>query len=507
MNNENLSRCGLHEKAYYRLLELFKENRLPFISALVFGFAAHAFMLTNKIPFDDDLPFIFDKGASYVSGRYGLDLLRLVMPDQSMPWIYGIISLVLLSVAACFAVRLFEIKSPVLQLLLPAAFITFPSETGTMSYMFTSAPYALALLLTVAAVYRFESGAKLRWPVSALMIAFACSIYQGYFSFAASFCVLLMIKALVNNEKTAAETFKYGIKLLSLLLLALAVYGLAIVFFSSVLNLPLLSEVINEKQSIVMRIAVAYSAYLNTVVKGYFGFVNSGVSRLAHIALLICAALAFVVKMKGCRDLKKLGLLCLCLFLFPLSCYCLYMLADNSYIHALALYSFSSLYLLVFVLLEGGEHKLLTAGTSLAAVALAVIVVNNVYFANSFYLYTHLQYENVYSTYNSVLTQVYQTPGFDENSSIAIVGEHPVLQWNYDEAFDFSSFSLPGNNITKPIQAENVFKYYLGSELPFADEQTVAEIRESGEYALMPIYPYEGSVKKIGDTIVVKLAE
>ena len=77
------------------LLRHWKEDRLPFLSALGFGFAAHAFILTNKIPVDDDLPNFFNKGATTVSGRYGLELLRLVLPDVSMPWIYGLMTLLL----------------------------------------------------------------------------------------------------------------------------------------------------------------------------------------------------------------------------------------------------------------------------------------------------------------------------------------------------------------------------------------------------------------------------
>ena len=75
------------------------------------------------------------------------------MPDYSMPWIYGLISLLLISAAVCVIIKLFDIKSRVLQVLLGALFITFPAETGTLGYMFTAAPYALALFLSVAAVF------------------------------------------------------------------------------------------------------------------------------------------------------------------------------------------------------------------------------------------------------------------------------------------------------------------------------------------------------------------
>ena len=214
------------------LPRVFFENRLPFFSTLILGLAAHMFALTNKIPFDDDLPFLFDKGASTVSGRYGLEVMRFIMPDYSMPWIYGIMSLIILALASCLIVRIFNIRNKIFQVLLGGLLISFPSETGTMSYMFTAAPYALALLMVVFSVFVFSKNFKSKWVISPLLLAFSCSIYQGYFSFAASFCVLLMIQTLITEEKSAVETLKFGVQLLSMLLLSLAVYGLAILFFS-----------------------------------------------------------------------------------------------------------------------------------------------------------------------------------------------------------------------------------------------------------------------------------
>ena len=210
------------------LLARWRAERLPFLAALGFGLLAHGFLLTNKIPVDDDLPNFFNKGATYVSGRYGLELLRLVMPDVSMPWIYGWMSLALLALAVCVMLRLFRIKSPALRLLLAGVFVTFPAETGTLCYMFTAVPYALALLLTVTGVALFAENRRGRWLLSPLLIAFSCSIYQGYFAFAASFCVILLIRALAVEGKDAKPVLLDGFRLLGMLLLALALYGLAI---------------------------------------------------------------------------------------------------------------------------------------------------------------------------------------------------------------------------------------------------------------------------------------
>lgn len=180
-------------------LEHWRGYKLPFIATLLFGLAAHAFAMTNKLPFDDEAIYLFGKGTTTESGRYGLELLRLIMPDYSMPWIYGLISLLLISAAVCIIIKLFDIRSRVLQVLLGALFITFPAETGTLGYMFTAAPYALALFLSVAAVYSYSSRTRGGLVAALVMLAFSCSIYQGYFSFAASLCVLLMISRLISG--------------------------------------------------------------------------------------------------------------------------------------------------------------------------------------------------------------------------------------------------------------------------------------------------------------------
>lgn len=61
-------------------LERWRGYKLPFIATLLFGLAAHAFAMTNKLPFDDEAIYLFGKGTTTASGRYGLELLRLKCP-------------------------------------------------------------------------------------------------------------------------------------------------------------------------------------------------------------------------------------------------------------------------------------------------------------------------------------------------------------------------------------------------------------------------------------------
>ncbi len=475
-----------------------------FLATLAFGLLAQMPALTSKLPVDDDIPFLFGKGATTVSGRYGLELLRLIFPDYSMPWLYGLINLLLVSAAVCVVIRLFDIRSRALQILLGGLFISFPSETALMGYMFTSAPYALVLLTAALAVFVFDRGLKWRWLVSPLLLLFTCSVYQGYFAFAAAFCVILMIKRLLRQDCSAGEVFRYGLKLLAMLLAALALYGLLVLVFSKAMGYPLI-DATNRSQSLPMRIAVAYSAYLNTVVKGYFGFVNSGLSLLMHLVLLALSAYALIYTRLCSRDTRRTLLLFLCLALLPLSSYCLFMLADNGYLHALALYSFASLYVLICVLLDTLSPAGRVLCRRLALGAMALIIANNIYFANEFHLYSYLQYENMYSRYTAMAAQITAVPGFDEDSRLAVVGENSALLFDQESVFDFEKFTLPGNNITDSAHTQLLLRYYLGFDIPFADEAELRRICETEQFSQMAVYPYYGSIAEIDGCIVVRL--
>ena len=100
-------------------------------AALVLGFAAHMFMLANKICFAGDAGGLFRKGDAIVSGRWGLALTSYIMPDISMPWLNGLMSLLLIGVAVCMTVSIFKIRSRALQILLARLIVCSPAQRAT----------------------------------------------------------------------------------------------------------------------------------------------------------------------------------------------------------------------------------------------------------------------------------------------------------------------------------------------------------------------------------------
>ena len=493
----------LSEKICLRL----KPYILPYCAVILLGLAAHAFMLTNKICFAGDAGGLFRKGDTVVSGRFGLALTSYIMPDISMPWLNGLMSLLLIAAAVCVIIAVFEIKSRVLKILLCGLIVCSPAQTATFCYIYTCAPYALSMLLSVSSVYAFTRlKGRLRWVISPLLIIASCSIYQGYFAFAASFCVIILIKELLDKEKSSLEILRHGLQLFAMLVLGVGLYGVCAYTVSAVAHIPILN-IVNKEQGLLMRVAVAYSAYIKTFLKGYFAYVNCGLSRVMHLVLIAAAAGIIIMNQCARRDWKRSVLLLLCLFLFPLSCYCVYMMADNGYIHSLALYPFMSGYVLFAVIFDSFVPGKFAVCRPVASAAMMLVIVCNIYFSNAMYLFLHLQFEELKSYYTTMITMVMQTEGFEEGVELAIAGEEPALRYRMEENFDFSGFQDPDIDIKNKIHAQGIINSFVGSDIPFASEETIAGIEQTEEFKSMAIYPYNGSVKKIGSCIVVRLGE
>ena len=188
------TRQSMTEQLVGRLREKWEQYKVVIISSLISAILAYVFICTNKIPNWDDMQFLFGKGYTLTSGRWGLDLLEHILPSYSMPWLWGCVSVGLITVATCFVVNIFQIKNKIFQGMLAALVMVFPSEIGTMLYMFTSSSYAIAFLLAIVAVFLFEKESLWSKILAALFAIFACSIYQAYIAITASFLVLLLIQ-------------------------------------------------------------------------------------------------------------------------------------------------------------------------------------------------------------------------------------------------------------------------------------------------------------------------
>lgn len=485
-----------------RLSKEMRRNAAPLLSGLIAGLLAYTYAFTNKLVNADELVSLFGKGGTVTSGRWGLKLTSLLFPDVSMPWLYGVIAILLFSAAACLALNIFQIRSRMIGCALAAVIVCFPAVTGLFCYMFTAAPYALAFLLAVISVRLAQRGGRLGWLFSCGCLVLSMGIYQAYIAVASSFFLLLMIKRLLQNDGSAREVFKFGLRCAALLAVSLVIYGGISVL--AVIGESFLDYGVNVSDSLLRRIRLAYSGFIRIFISGYFAYVPSKLSMLMHFIGVFVTVFSLGGWFVRNRDKAKGLLMLLCLVLLPLSIDCMYLAADLGIIHSLVLHGFITVYFLAAVAVESVKGRPGAWSRDALLISLLCVAAVNVVFANEVSLKMHLQYENAYSFYTGIITQVRMTEGYDEDTVLAVLGDSAALS-ETQEKIDVGRLMGPNQNLVNIYSRDCFLEEYIGYGGQLADASERNSLMKDPRVLQMPNYPYEGSIQKIDDYIVVKL--
>ena len=113
-----------------------------------------------------------------------------------------------------------------------------------------------------------------------------------------------------------------------------------------------------------------------------------------------------------------------------------------------------------------------------------------------------LQYENAYAFYNSLLVQIMETPGFNENTVVDFVGSESWGIKEFDE-IDTSMLTGPNDELVNIYTRVYFMKYYLGLDLYSYRE----DIIYADWYYDMPSWPDPGSIfmQPEENRIIIKL--
>ena len=496
-----------------RFLGWLRHYRAAFFSSLTCGLLAHMFAFTNKLINHDEAGCLFSKGATVSSGRWGLGALDSILPNFSMPWIYGILTIVLIALAVCLMADLFHIRSRLLQALLGGCVLAFPSLTGTFGYMFTSSSYGVAFLLAVLGVWLVCKGRL--WAVAGLAaVVLSLSIYQAYIAITATLLVLVLIQDLLQG-KQVLPVFKRGLFFLGFLIVTLGLYILATALVLNLTHTQMNSyaggNVTFQLSALPQRILLAYQEFFRSFTQGAYGLMP-GTHRLHLLLAAVSLGLLGCWLWTGKHHPGSIVLLLVLVALLPLSINCMFLFTAEGSIHTLVLYSFLGFYLFSTVLIQ----EVLPEKAPIAVTAkvlknagiwvMALVIAGNILLANQAYLQLFLRYENAFSFYSNVLAAAQQTPGFQPGCKIAVVGNWQAP--GYEAHFEpLDAVMGVKGFIPNDYSAPQFFWNYLGVSLPFADEAQVEALRQTDQFRQMPIYPYHGSIQCIGDYLVIKLSE
>lgn len=486
------------------------------------GMLVHLFGLANVVHNSDDIyrhPTGY--GAGVTSGRWLLTMLGEFLKKQglnyNLNWVNGMLLIVLVALAAGFIVSIFHIRNRQAAALLGVILTSFPTVCSTMLYKYTAGFYGLTFLLTVLAVWvlpRYKLGGLL---LSACCTAFGLGIYQAYLPVTAALFVLQLGQQTLEEDASFRKLFGRGVYACLSMVLGLIFYYIATKISLAYYNVVLDTyQGINEMGKISLQelpwlILRTYKRFLTLPINDYCDLATNGMMKLAYLLLYILIAALIVVlavlKKKKASDILMGLLLCAA---FPVAVNLIEIMCPNSRIYTLMVFSCVVPIIAPLVLLElmPQNCKLYPWAAKITAAILLVLVFGNTYYNNVTYTSTYYVNRQTENYMASMVAQIRMTEGFNPEMRWAFVGTNsdPMVDNPWQEVPMYGGAEHT-NRMISAYSWQKWITQYLGYSIPLASKETTEEVMNTEEFARMPCWPAEGSVKVINDVVVIKFQE
>lgn len=463
-------------------------------------------------------------------GRVFVPFYRALFRSEiTLPWLIGILSLVWIGFAVFLTVRILNIRSKRMTFLTAGIFtanITVSAIAAT--YLHDLDCYMFSLLCAVAAVYCWKSGRRGIFPGTVLLTC-SLGLYQGFLSVTVVLVMFVCICHLLEG-KSLREVFSEGMVGIAMILAGGILYVFSIKTIQAFSGVELLSGTYNSMDRMQQ---IALREIPSLMVQTYrdwferlFNAVNMYPDILVKCTLCLLMLICFAAFSVGLCN-KRLGilekLLCICLIaLMPFGMHLIYV-AMQWDTHDLMVFAIWMSYLFALWLcqwlVEWIEQKAWFTkypihrwGELVVTFLVVLVLYGNVQYANAMYLKKDLEKEAYISYMTRVLGQIESTEEYKAGETpVCLVGE-PQNLINSPRGFDAYA-DVTGMHIGTLLghgnrkRYEMLFDYLLGFPVVLADESTWDALQEHAEVVPMPSYPDTGSIRMIGDVLIVKLGD
>lgn len=493
--------------------------KVCFLSALIVGLIAHLYKVTNWLPNWDSLVFRYDEQNMLALGRWFLPVVSALSSFYDLPWLVGLITIVLHALGAVCICKMFDVRKNVTAVLIGAVVISFPNVTSVLLYNYVADAYALSFLLaSLAALLMTQE--KPRYLAAAISIALSVGIYQAYLTVTV---MLLLCYLIVTVSRDRAKVKSLLIDCGRFLLTGAA--GLALYYGVMTLALQITGTNLVEYQGLDDAMALSgvdiwRSLYIVKESFGnYFFDFSMGIHVFGIINVIVFAGIFLFYLMDVLKN--KLGpwkLLLLCVFVaaLPFGASLLAFINSSVDYHNLMKMGFVGFYLLLILQYENTECKQENA-TKLKSWAIllitAALVCNHIVIANVSYHKLNMAYEKSNGTLIRIADRIEQTEGAAECDRILVLGAldgskaysanvPPEITGTTDGWILRADDEVVGQSVMC-----SALNDYCGKTYNFVAGEEKQALIATAEVSEMENWPAKDSICVVNDVIVIKLSE
>lgn len=499
------------------LKELYDKYKYSIYSSMIFTFLTHFYFFSRRLANEDDLSYLVFKDFALTSGRWNNGtLFTTSLMSPSVNFILVIIILAIISLLIC---DIFKIKNKKNMILISLIISTFPSLALSFSYLFMVEIYMTSLLLAVLAVW-LSTKWKYGFIPGSLCIALSLGNYQSYIAVSVSLIIIYVIKETIDKKK---EILKDILKLFIMGILGIIIYFI-ILKVLLLINKTSLSNYkgadsmgippISEWPKLIFRTYKHFIGYF--IGKSYFRVsIFESTIRILTIILTFILLINKITKEKFYKNKTNIIIFIILIVLIPFTFNIVDFMAFKADLTSLQIYSFSSLYLLIILILDKTKPNYLNTIITILIIAIGIMNFTTV---NKYYFKQETYYKYTENFNNRLLNKIESTEGYYYGIPIIFKGEsnsnfykelNTLPNTNDNITFDQSLWGgkyigyadLYTYNNDKKIftMINNEFGVYLNR----ATDEERDKIKDNIEYNNMKSYPEKDSIKIIDGILVV----
>ena len=272
--------------------------KLTMLAAFVFGLAAHMYCYTNMLTGADDA-FLFSDTRTFADGASGtrwlLAIYFALIKTIRMPWLLGVMTLLLYGVAAWLVCETLSITSSAGIILVSGLMVTSPTMISSNFYLTSAHMYAGALLFACLAAYTYKKW-RHGWIAAFVFMLLSEGSYAAYISMTLCLFFLCSLKELLFDQE--ANDKHNLVRHFGMLFL----FGGSMVATTVICNLITANNTAGRVQDAQAQAATDYIDNIITSVQQVFAFFLPGTSnsyfhgeRVMYSLFLLCAALSAVL--------------------------------------------------------------------------------------------------------------------------------------------------------------------------------------------------------------------
>lgn len=505
------------EKALKKLNKyILPEWKVCFFAALLVGFLAHLYKITNWLPNWDSLVFRYDSQNMIALGRWFLPVASAFSSFYDLSFLNGVLAIIFYGLGAVCILKVLKIKSKITAGLIGAVIVSFPTVTSVMMYNYVADGYAISFFLaSLAAV--FMTNEKPRYIVSAILITLSMGIYQAYITVTITLVLLSLIDKAVFNSASFALVFKKALCMLLSGVCGALLYSVILKVILSVCSVEILDYQGASQALSLSNINLPASLYIikETFIGCFFDLSNGiNVFVVLNGFILLFTVFYYVKSIVTNKLYKKpanLFAVILLTVLLPLGAGALAFVNPSVDYHNLMLMGYSVFYLLFLMLYERGTEKHIAIKKWIVLMTAVVIVACQVVIANVSYHKAQMAYEKSFGVLIRIADRIEQTEGTEDCDRLLVIG---ALD-NSDAYSVKLFFDMTGITDGYIIRADDetvgqsVFTSslndYCGKNYGFVSGDEKRQITQRDDIKAMENWPSKRCVKIVDDIVVIKL--